>query len=88
LLRTALAELEASGEYDFVVLQATAGAVDFYARMGFQKVEARADHYKTCDVAADSSAESSGQAEFSGWKEYRHFSYTADIEPSYMMALR
>ena len=45
LVRLALEELRASGEFDFVVLQATSASVSFYEELGFVRVGAVAKYH-------------------------------------------
>lgn len=76
LLRKALDDLDKSGKYDFVVLQATKIAISFYERHGFVRVGAVArfeDNSESPEVS------------------YRHWGDIVEgraVEASYMMALR
>ena len=74
LLRKALQDLQETGEYDFVLLQATKNAIPFYQRHGFVRIGAVArfnDEMVMPEIA------------------YRHWSEISDgevVEASYMMA--
>jgi len=86
LLRMAMQEIIASGQYDFVVLQATVGSRTFYERFGFKRVGAicrYGDQGKLPDL----------DTRFQG---YRHWTHANESQksldmhggPSYMMALK
>ena len=83
LVRLVLDELAQSGEFDFVVLQATMASVSFYEEMGFMRVGALARY--TSETA---------QLEASPLQGYRHWASADESqveqfgEVSYMMALR
>ncbi len=76
LLNRAIEELKKSGQYDYIVLQATKVAIAFYEKHGFVRVGAVtrfSDNEALPEVA------------------YRHWSEIVDgeaVEPSYMMARR
>ena len=85
LVRLALEELSASGEYDFVVLQATMASVSFYEELGFKRVGAVARYTPGNNSASLDSAPVQG---------YRHWASADESQVeqfgdiSYMMALK
>ena len=83
LVRLALEELRASGEYDFVVLQATMASVSFYEELGFVRVGAIAKYFPE-----------GTSLEANPVQGYRHWACADESQPeqfgdtSYMMAQR
>eukprot|EP00968_Pinguiococcus_pyrenoidosus_P017075 scaffold1661_cov251-Pinguiococcus_pyrenoidosus.AAC.15 len=88
LMRLVLDEIQLQGQYDFVVLDSTEGAVPFYERYGFRRVGAVARY--------EQKQSKEGASRLGPWCAYRHWTFGDEDAKmlrhrggaSYMMCLK